>query len=496
MTETDRYIGAIDQGTSSTKFIVLDRSGRIVGDASAEHETMNPRSTWSEQDPVEIWDSAVQAIKTALDESGLDPTSISALGVANQRETTVVWDRETGDPVYNAIVWQDQRTSERVNELKERGMGDYIRETTGLEPDPYLSAGKVEWILDTQDLRERARRGEIAFGTIDSWLLYNLTGEHATDVTNASRTMLFDIHDTEWDDRLVEEFGIPKAMLPTVRPSIVDQPYGKTAPDGVFDRAVPVTGVLGDQQSALVGHAGFQPGDVKHTIGTTSVMITNVGTDAENRINGMNLTIGYQLSGEEPVYALEGLTWSGGQVIDWLSKTGVIDSPEETEALARSVDSTDGVYFVSTFNGLGSPFWRADATGTIVGLTPGTGREELVRAALEGIAFRATDVTSAMTHDADLELERLMIDGGMAQNDFLCQRLADFTGVVVDRPVVQETTALGAAYAAGLGIGYWSDTEALEEYPRIDAEFSPTISRDDARTLYQGWKKALAKSYD
>lgn len=487
-----KYIGAIDQGTAATKFHVFDETGKVVADAARDHEQIYPEPGWVEHDPIEIWDNTRAVITDALDRAGVDADELAAIGITNQRETTIVWDRETGEPVYNAIVWQDKRPTDRIDELVEAGWEEKIRETTGLEPDPFFSAGEIEWILKNVDgAKERAERGELLFGNIDTWLAWNLTGEHVTDVSNASRTMLFDIRDLDWDDELLEEFGVPEAMLPEVRPSIDEEYHGLTDPGEFLGTEVPVAGMMGDQQAALFGQARFEAGQIKHTVGTSCVMQMNIGTDATISEHGLNTTVAYQQTGEEPRYALEGEIFTGGQVIEWLVELGVLEDAAESDELARSVDSTGDVYVVPTFQGIATPYWDPQARGAILGLERGTGPGVLVRSALDSIAYRARDAVDAMKADTGLEIDRIRIDGGMSANDFLCERIADVTRTSVDRPVVRETTALGVAYAAGLAVGVWSDMDTIQDQWKLERSFDPVSDAETIDTEYEQWQKAI-----
>ncbi|QCC48737.1 glycerol kinase GlpK [Halobellus limi] len=500
------YVGAIDQGTTGTRFIVFDHGGQPVANAYETHEQIYPEPGWVEHDPEEIWDNTTAVIRRALDDAGIDASQLAAIGITNQRETTVVWDRESGTPVYNAIVWQDRRTTDRIEALEREGKDAWIRETTGLEPDAYFAATKAEWLLENadpiklqrmrpEDVRDRAEEGELCFGTVDSWLIYKLTGEHVTDVTNASRTMLFDIHELAWDDDLLAEFDVPRAMLPEVRPSSDDERYGTTDPDGFLGAEVPVAGALGDQQAALFGQTCFDAGDAKNTYGTGSFMLMNTGEEAVTSENGLLTTVGFQRSGEPAQYALEGSIFITGAAIEWLEDLTLIDDPAESEALARSVDSTDGVYVVPAFTGLGAPHWDQRARGTIVGMTRGTRREHVVRATLESIAYQTRDVAEAMTEDSGIELTDLRVDGGAVKNNFLCQLQADVVGTEIVRPEVDETTALGAAYAAGLAVDYWESLEGLRENWHVDREFEPDRA-DDVEERYGRWQEAVERSLD
>ncbi|RQG89207.1 glycerol kinase [Natrarchaeobius halalkaliphilus] len=505
---TDRtYVGAVDQGTTGTRFIVFDHGGRVVSNAYEKHEQYYPEPGWVEHDPIEIWENTKTAITRALGQASIGPEQLEAIGVTNQRETTVLWDAESGTPVYNAIVWQDRRTTDRIEQLERNGAIETIREKTGLEPDAYFSATKAEWLLEEADpikmerarpadVRDRAERGEIRFGTIDSWLIDNLTGEHVTEVTNASRTMLYNIHDLEWDDDLLETFSVPRAMLPEVRPSSDDETYGTTDPDGFLGAEVPIAGALGDQQAALFGQTCFDAGDAKNTYGTGSFFLMNTGDEAVTSDHGLLTTIGFQRSGEDVQYALEGSIFVTGAAIEWLEDVSLIESPAQTAELARSVESTDGVYVVPAFTGLGAPHWDQRARGTIVGMTRGTRREHIVRATLESIAFQTRDVAEAMEGDSGIEMTALRVDGGAVKNNFLCQLQSDIIGTRIVRPVVDETTALGSAYAAGLAVGYWDDLEELRSNWRVDREFDPELDAVAADERHERWTDAVDRSRD
>ncbi|SDR11969.1 glycerol kinase GlpK [Natronobacterium texcoconense] len=500
------YVGAIDQGTTGTRFIVFDHEGQVVANAYETHEQIYPEPGWVEHDPVEIWENTKTVVTEALGQAGISPDQLAAIGVTNQRETTVLWDADSGKPVYNAIVWQDRRTTDRIEELEDEGKADWIREKTGLEPDAYFSATKAEWLLEEgdpikmerarpADVRDRAESGDVLFGTIDSWLIYNLTGNHVTEVTNASRTMLYDIHDCEWDDELLEEFSIPREMLPEVRPSSDDATYGSTDPDGFLEAEVPVAGALGDQQAALFGQTCFDAGDAKNTYGTGSFVLMNTGEEAVESDHGLLTTIGFQRSGEPVQYALEGSIFVTGAAIEWLEDVDLIADPAETAELARSVDSTDGVYVVPAFTGLGAPHWDQRARGTIVGMTRGTRKEHIVRATLESIAYQTRDVTEAMEADSGIEMTSLKVDGGAVKNNYLCQLQSDIIGSEIVRPIVDETTALGSAYAAGLAVGYWDDVDSLRNNWQVDREFEPDQD-DDVDAKYGRWQDAVERSRD
>ena len=503
---TGTYVGAIDQGTSGTRFMLFDRRGQVIADAHERHEQIRPEPGWVEHDPIEIWRNAKAVVSRGLSIAGVDAEQLAALGITNQRETTVVWDEASGKPVYNALVWQDRRTTERIEEL-DPGTAEEIREKTGLEADAYFSAPKVEWILDNadpiklrrtrpEDVRTRAESGELLMGTIDSWLIYNLTGNHLTDVTNAARTMLYDIHDLAWDEELLAEFDVPEAMLPEVRPSSDEELYGHTDPDGFLGAEVPVAGALGDQQAALFGQTCFDSGDAKNTYGTGSFYLMNTGTEAVESDHGLLTTIGFQRSGDPVQYALEGSIFVTGAAVEWLETVGLVDDPAETARLARAVDSTDGVYVVPAFTGLGAPHWDGRARGTIVGMTRGTGKEHVVRATLESIAYQTRDIAEAMEADSGAETTALRVDGGVVKNNFLCQLLADALQRTVVRPEVDETTALGSAYAAGLAVGYWDDVEELRSNWQVDRAFDPEMDGAEADRRYARWADAVDRARD
>ncbi|MFB6268671.1 MAG: glycerol kinase GlpK [Halobacterium sp.] len=501
----DSYVGSIDQGTTGTRFMVFDRNGQVVANAYEEHEQIYPEPGWVEHDPAEIWENTKRVVTEGLVEAGLDASQLEALGITNQRETTVVWDPETGNPVYNALVWQDRRTTGRVEELEAEGKVEDIRAKTGLEADAYFSATKTEWILDNadpiklqrtrpEDVRDRAEAGELVMGTIDSWLIYKLTGNHVTDVTNASRTMLYNIHDLEWDDELLTEFNVPESMLPEVRPSSDEETYGTTDPEGFLEAEVPVAGALGDQQAALFGQTCFDAGDAKNTYGTGSFYLMNTGEDAVESDHGLLTTIGFQRSGEPVQYALEGAIFITGAAIEWLEDVDLIENPGETANLARSVESTDGVYMVPAFTGLGAPHWDGRARGTIVGMTRGTRREHVVRATLESIAYQTRDIAEAMEADSGVETTTLRVDGGAVKNNFLCQLQSDIIQTDIARPEVDETTALGSAYAAGLAVGYWDTLDELRENWQVDKSFTPEMEHDQANAMYGRWDDAVDRS--
>ncbi|MBV0925828.1 glycerol kinase GlpK [Halomicroarcula limicola] len=502
---SDTYVASIDQGTTGTRFMVFDHSGQVVANAYEKHEQIYPEPGWVEHDPLEIWENTQEVVQQGLEDGGIEASQLEALGITNQRETTVVWDKETGKPVHNALVWQDRRTTDRVEELQDEDKVEWIREKTGLEADAYFSATKTEWILDNaeplkiqsargEDLRDRAEAGELLMGTIDAWLIYNLTGNHITDVTNASRTMLYNIRDLEWDEDLLEEFGVDDSMLPEVRPSSDEEYYGHTDPDGFLGEEIPVAGALGDQQAALFGQTCFDEGDAKNTYGTGSFFLMNTGNEAVESEHGLLTTIGFQMSGEPVQYALEGSIFITGAAIEWLEDVDLINNAAQTAELARSVDSTDGVYMVPAFTGLGAPHWDGRARGTIVGMTRGTRKEHIVRATLESIAYQTRDVAEAMQADSGVEMGQLRVDGGAVKNNFLCQLQSDIIQTDIARPEVDETTALGSAYAAGLAVGYWETVDGLRDNWQIDREFSAEMDAEQADKLYSRWDDAVERS--
>ncbi|EMA23142.1 MULTISPECIES: glycerol kinase GlpK [Haloarcula] len=503
----DTYVGAIDQGTTGTRFMVFDHSGQVVANAYEKHEQIYPEPGWVEHDPVEIWENTQEVVTKGLADAGVGAEQLEALGITNQRETTIVWDKETGKPVHNALVWQDRRTTDRVEEIQEEDKVEWIRGKTGLECDAYFSATKTEWILDNAeplkmqssrgaDLRERAEDGELLMGTIDAWLIYKLTGNHITDVSNASRTMLYNIHDMEWDEELLEEFGVPKSMVPEVRPSSDESLYGHTDADGFLGEEVPVAGALGDQQAALFGQTCFDKGDAKNTYGTGAFYLMNTGSEAVASDNGLLTTIGFQMSGEPVQYALEGSIFIAGAAIEWLEDVDLINNAAQTAELARSVESTDGVYMVPAFTGLGAPHWDGRARGTIVGMTRGTRKEHIVRATLESIAYQTRDLAEAMEEDSGVEMTTLRVDGGAVKNNFLCQLQSDIIQTDIARPQVDETTALGSAYAAGLAVGYWDTVDELRDNWQVDKEFSPEMDAEKADKMYDRWDDAVDRARD
>lgn len=489
------HILAIDQGTTSSRAIVFDSRMRIVAVGQKEFTQHYPASGWVEHDPQEIWETVVWAVKTALKKAKLAASEISAIGITNQRETTVVWERATGRPIFNAIVWQDRRTAGLCDRLKAEGFDKTIREKTGLVTDAYFSGTKVAWLLDNvPGARERAERGELAFGTIDSFLMWRLTGGrlHITDVSNASRTMLYDIHKNWWSTTMLKRLNIPQAILPQVVPSSMI--YGETDP-ALFGGAIPLAGMAGDQQAATFGQACYMPGLAKNTYGTGCFMLMNTGGEAVESKNNLLTTIGWKLGESATQYALEGSVFIAGAVVQWLrDELKLITSAAESEPLARSAADAGGVYVVPAFVGLGAPYWDSYARGTIVGLTRGSGRAHIVRAALESIAYQTRDVLEAMRADSGLTLQTLRVDGGATGNDFLLQFQADILGVPVQRPAVTETTALGTAYLAGLATGFWSSLDEIARQWAIEKTFEPQMPADRRDSLYAGWKRAVERA--
>ena len=485
------YILTLDQGTTSSRAILFDAGQNILGLAQKEIRQIYPREGWVEHDPMEIWSSQYAVMMEVIAQSGVNPSDIAAIGLANQRETTVVWDSVTGLPVCNAICWQCRRTAEIVDQLRRDGLEEHIRRTTGLIPDAYFSATKLKWILDQADpKRERARRGELLFGTVDSWLVWKLTGGvHVTDATNASRTMLYDIHAGRWDDTLLQALDIPAAMLPQVVEN--SQVYGYTDIAGV---KVPIAGMAGDQQAALFGQTCFAPGEAKNTYGTGCFLLMNTGAVPCVSQNGLLTTIAIRMGGVTQ-YALEGSAFTGGAVIQWLrDELGFLSESSEAETLARRVPDTGGVYLVPAFTGLGAPYWDMYARGCLIGITRGTRREHIVRAAQESIAYQVCDLVDAMEKDTGLTLSHLSADGGASRDGFLLQFQSDILNKPVRRPAIRETTALGAAYLAGLAVGIWRDTDELKGLWKQDATFSPDLSQERRDNLLNGWHRAVGRS--
>ncbi|MGC5028505.1 glycerol kinase GlpK [Micromonospora sp. DT229] len=497
------FVGAVDQGTTSTRFMIFDHAGNEVGRHQLEHQQILPQAGWVEHNPLEIWERTQTVIRTALNTHSLAASDLAALGVTNQRETTVVWNRRTGRPYYNAIVWQDTRTDRIAAALDRDGRGEIIRRRAGLPPATYFAGGKIQWILENVDgVRADAERGDAIFGTTDTWLLWHLTGgteggAHLTDPTNASRTMLMDLETLDWDDELLSFFDIPRAMLPRIVASSDPQAYGTTLPQGPFAGSVRIAGDLGDQQAATVGQVCFAPGEAKNTYGTGNFMLLNTGTEIVRSEAGLLTTVCYRFAGEPPVYALEGSIAVTGSAVQWLrDQLKIIRTAAQSEDLARQVDDNGGVYFVPAFSGLFAPYWRADARGAIVGLSRYNTDAHIARATLEAICYQSRDVAEAMAQDSGVAVECLKVDGGVTVNDLCMQLQADILGVPVSRPVVAETTALGAAYAAGLAVGFWKNTDELRENWNESRRWHPSWSEQQRAAGYAGWQKAVGRTLD
>ncbi|WP_329425783.1 glycerol kinase GlpK [Streptosporangium sp. NBC_01495] len=497
------FVGAIDQGTTSTRFMIFDHGGNEIGRHQLEHEQILPRAGWVEHNPTEIWERTRAVIETAMNRAGLAASDLAALGVTNQRETAVVWNRRTGRPYHNAIVWQDTRTDRIASALDRDGRGDVIRRKAGLPPATYFSGGKIQWILENvEGVREAAEAGEAIFGNTDTWLLWNLTGGtdggvHVTDPTNASRTMLMDLETLDWDDELLSFFGIPRRMLPSIAPSSHPGLYGTTRATGPLKGEVPLSGDLGDQQAATIGQVCFGVGEAKNTYGTGNFLLLNTGTELVRSQNGLLTTVCYRFGEEPPVYALEGSIAVTGSAVQWLrDQLGIISGAAQSEALARQVEDNGGVYFVPAFSGLFAPYWRSDARGAIVGLSRFNNNAHLARATLESICYQTRDVVEAMRQDSGVTLDVLRVDGGVTANDLCMQIQADLLGVPVSRPVVAETTALGAAYAAGLAVGFWKSTDELRQNWQEGRRWEPQWSDEQRATGYAGWKKAVERTLD
>src|SRR5271154_6414440 len=497
------FVASIDQGTTSTRCMIFDRDGAEVGRHQLEHEQILPKAGWVEHNPVEIWERTASVIMSALNKTKLSAGDLAALGITNQRETALVWNRRTGRPYYNAIVWQDTRTDRIASALDRDGRGDVIRHKAGLPPATYFSGGKLQWILENVDgVREAAERGDALFGTPDTWVLWNLTGGprggvHVTDVTNASRTMLMDLETLDWDDELLSFFSIPRTMLPAIAPSSPQQPYGLTAETGPVGGEVPITGVLGDQHAAMVGQVCLAAGEAKNTYGTGNFLLLNTGEQIVRSRNGLLTTVCYQFGDAKPVYALEGSIAVTGSAVQWLrDQLGIISGAAQSEALARQVDDNGGVYFVPAFSGLFAPYWRSDARGAIVGLSRFNTNAHLARATLEAICYQSRDGVHAVQDDSGGRLEVLKVDGGITANDLCMQIQADVLNVDVVRPVVAETTALGAAYAAGLAVGFWAGPSDLQANWQEDKRWSPGWSPEQREAGYAGWKKAVQRTLD
>ena len=488
------YVAAIDQGTTSTRFMVFDHGGNVISVEQKEHQQIYPKPGWVEHDPLEIWERTQEVVRGAVEKISDQLAVISAIGITNQRETTVVWDKSTGKPVYNAIVWQDTRTDTIINELAKDGGQDRFRLKTGLPLATYFSGPKLKWILDNVDgARAKINNGDLLFGTIDTWLIWNLTGQHVTDVTNASRTMLMNINTLDWDDEILGILDIPRTVLPKIKSS--SEIYGYTTALGGAE--TPVSGNLGDQHAALFGQTCFNPGEAKNTYGTGCFMLLNTGEKPVPSKSGLLTTLGYKIGDKPAVYALEGSIAITGALIQWLrDNLGLIQSSAEVEALAQSVEDNGGIYFVPAFSGLFAPYWKSDARGAIVGMTRYVNKGHIARAALEATAYQTREVLDAMEVDSGVKLTSLKVDGGMVFNELLMQFQADVLGVSVVRPKVAETTALGAAYAAGLAVGFWKDYDELRSNWGRDKEWQPVMDEETRKKLYSGWKKAVTKTFD
>jgi glycerol kinase len=490
-----KYVGALDQGTTSTRFMIFDHSGAVIGVHQLEHQQIYPQPGWVEHDPLEVWARTREVIETALSRAGLSPADLAAIGVTNQRETAVVWNPKTGKPYYNAIVWQDTRTDKICNELAQDGGQDRFRPQTGLPLATYFSGPKIRWILDNvPGVRAAALRGEAVFGNMDTWIIWNLTGgpnggAHVTDVTNASRTLLMNLRTLDWDDEILHIMGIPRQMLPAIRPSSDREFYGYAL------GKVPVCGDLGDQQAALVGQTCFGVGEAKNTYGTGCFMLLNTGAMAVPSKHGLLTTVAYKLGDGPAVYALEGSIAITGALVQWLrDNLHFFDFSKHIEDYARTVPDSGGIYFVPAFSGLFAPYWQSDARGVIVGLTRFINKGHICRAALEATAYQTREVLDAMEQDSGVKLTGLKVDGGMVYNELLMQFQADILGVPVVRPVVAETTALGAAYAAGLAVGYWDNLEDLRRNWQVDRTWQPAMAEETRTRLYRGWKRAVERT--
>jgi len=498
-----KLIAAIDQGTTSTRCILFNKEGQIVSKAQLEHTQIYPQPGWVEHNPHEIWERTQDVIRNAIQQANINPIQIQAVGITNQRETTVFWDRKTGDVFGNAIVWQDTRTKQICDELAAPDGIDLFREKVGLPLATYFSGPKLKWILENVDgAMAAAQNGNGLFGNIDSWIIWWLTGgpeggSHITDVTNASRTMLMNLETLDWDDEILQTLGIPRQVLPRIVPSSDSLTWGSTSLEGPFQASIPVCGDLGDQQAALVGQACFQPGEAKNTYGTGCFLLLNTGSEIIQSQSGMLTTLAYQFEDQLPNYALEGSVAITGALIQWLrDNLGLIRNSPEVEALARSVDDNGGVYFVPAFSGLFAPYWRSDARGVITGLTRFANKGHIARAALEATAYQSREILDAMLTDSNVDITELKVDGGMVENELLMQFQADILGVPVVRPKISETTALGAAYAAGLAVGFWEDINQLRENWEIDKTWYPEMDSELRKNLYQNWKKAVTRSFN
>ncbi|ABO51349.1 glycerol kinase [Desulforamulus reducens MI-1] len=492
-----KYVLALDQGTTSCRAILFDRDSNIVGVAQKEFTQIYPKPGWVEHNAEEIWSTQYGVIAEVVAKTGIKPEEIASIGITNQRETTVVWNKNTGKPVYNAIVWQCRRTTEICDELKVKGLEETFKKKTGLVVDAYFSGTKVKWILDNvPGTREMAEKGELLFGTMDTWLIWKLTGGqvHVTDYSNASRTLMYNIRELCWDEELLGYLNVPMSLLPTVKAS--SEVYGYTQPDQFLGHSVPIAGVAGDQQAALFGQACYEPGMAKNTYGTGCFMLMNTGDEVYESKNGLLTTIAWGLDGKV-TYALEGSIFIAGAAIQWLRDgLKILESAPDSEYFASKVDGTDGVYLVPAFAGLGAPYWDMRARGAIVGLTRGTTKEHIIRAALDSLAYQTKDVLGAMEADSNIKLQALKVDGGAVANNLLMQFQADILGVPVERPQVIETTALGAAYLAGLAVGFWESKEELAKRWKLDYQFESVMAEDQRNKLYNGWEKAVGRSMD
>ncbi|RFB18477.1 glycerol kinase [Bacillus sp. HNG] len=488
----EQYILSLDQGTTSSRAILFNQKGEIVHVAQKEFTQIFPKPGWVEHNANEIWGSILAVVASVLSEANVKPEQIAGIGITNQRETTVVWDKETGQPVYNAIVWQSRQTADICEELKTKGLSDTFQNKTGLLIDAYFSGTKVKWILDNvEGARENAEAGKLLFGTIDTWLIWKLSGgkAHVTDYSNASRTLMYNIYELRWDDELLEHLNVPKSMLPEVRPS--SEVYASTAPFHFFGQEVPIAGAAGDQQAALFGQACYEKGMVKNTYGTGCFMLMNTGEKAVPSKHGLLTTIAWGINGKVE-YALEGSIFVAGSAIQWLRDgLRMFKDAKESERYAQKVESTDGVYVVPAFVGLGAPYWDSDVRGAVFGLTRGTSKEHFIRATLESLAYQTKDVLTAMEADSGISLKKLRVDGGAVKNNFLMEFQCGILGVPVERPVINETTALGAAYLAGLAVGYWKDQSEISSQWAIDQTFEPKMGENKREELYGGWKKAV-----
>jgi glycerol kinase len=488
----EKYILALDQGTTSSRAILFNQKGEVVHMAQKEFTQHFPKPGWVEHDANEIWGSILAVMASVLSEVNVKPEQVAAIGITNQRETTVVWDKHTGKPVYNAIVWQSRQTADICDELKEKGYDELFRQKTGLLIDAYFSGTKVKWILDNvEGAREKAENGDLLFGTIDTWLIWKLSGgkAHVTDYSNASRTLMYNIFDLQWDDELLNILNVPKSMLPEVRPS--SEVYSTTIPEHFFGQKVPIAGAAGDQQAALFGQACFEKGMAKNTYGTGCFMLMNTGEKAVRSDHGLLTTLAWGIDGKVE-YALEGSIFVAGSAIQWLRDgLRMFKEAKDSEMYATRVESTEGVYVVPAFVGLGTPYWDSDVRGAVFGLTRGTKKEHFIRATLESLAYQTKDVLTAMEKDSGISLKALRVDGGAVKNNFLMQFQSDILNVPVERPVVNETTALGAAYLAGLAVGYWNNCEEIASQWNLDRSFEPTMSEQERTNLYEGWKKAV-----